>query len=131
MKEGTIDSLRVREKAVMPELDVLRSGEDPSHMEYQPCCGDCCWFCEDSHGDGMCALHRYDGDELPWYNESLFACSDITTRREMRHHMAVLLQWKRYMSDRSELTLYKPVRDDDLHKAQDFSFRYMKVFSNL
>lgn len=132
MKEGTIDSLRVREKAVIPELDVLRCGEDPSHMEYQPCCGDCCWFYgEDADGNGSCAMHEYDGDELPWYYESSLACPEHTSRKEMRHHMAVLLQWKRYMSDRSELTLYKPVRDDDLHKAQDFSFRYMKVFSNL
>ena len=129
MKEGTIDSLRVREKAVMPELDVLRCAEDPSHMEYQPCCGDCCWFYgEDADGYGFCPFRFAETHEC---GQKCEVPLKYVSKKEMRHHMAVLLQWKRYMSDRSELTLYKPVSNDDLHKAQDFSFRYMKVFSNL
>ena len=131
-KDEMLDSVKLREKMVIPELDVLRCAEDPSHMEYQPCCGDCCWFCEDAHGDGMCALHRYDGDELPWYTESSLACSDITTRREMRHHMAVLLQRVRFQDDDSGYS-FTPKRKFPLgvFDAIRFAYRYMKVFSNL
>ena len=133
MKEGTIDSLRVREKAVMPELDVLRCGEDPSHMEYQPCCGDCCWFYgEDADGNGSCAMHEYDGDELPWYYESSLACPEHTSRKEMRHHMAVLLQRLRFQEDDSGYS-FTPKRKFPfgVFEAIRFAYRYMKVFSKL
>jgi hypothetical protein len=55
----------------------------------------------------------------------------FVSRKEMRHHMAVLLQWERYMSDRSELTLYRAPSLADRNKAMKFAYKYMKVFSKL
>ena len=57
-------------------------------------CGECCWFyAEDTDGWGQC-LRQELCDSMN--------CSDLCTtdeyvsRKEMRHHMAVLLQANRY-----------------------------------
>ena len=97
--------------------------------EEERCCGNCCWFCfEQTDGDGQCP----DSDGAwRFTNCGDTPCNDYVSRKEMRHHMAVLLQWERYMSDRSELALYRAPSLADRNKAMKFAYKYMKVFSEL
>ena len=98
-------------------------------MEEEKCCGDCCWFYgENTDGYGFCAHSPIDDNMVMC---DMCCKTSFVSRQEMRHHMAVLLQWKRYMSDKSELTLYRPPLITDRNKAMEFAYRYMKVFSNL
>lgn len=105
-------------------------------QEEEKYCGECCWFChEDTYGWGFCNTPA----KLPEHVNRWFTNCEMpggtdcgfVSRKEMRHHMAVLLQWERYMSDRSELTLYLPPSLADRNKAMKFAYKYMKVFSNL
>jgi hypothetical protein len=98
--------------------------------EEEKYCGNCCWFyAEDTDGWGFCACQK--GKDLDTEHCSDMCEDDFVSRQEMRHHMAVLLQHKRFLNDKSELTMYRPVRIEDLHKAEEFAYRYMKVFSEL
>lgn len=79
-------------------------------------------------GDGFCALSPVDDN---WVRCDMCCRDSFVSRKEMRHHMAVLLQWERYMSDRSELTLYRAPSLADRNKAMKFAYKYMKVFGKL
>lgn len=92
-------------------------------------CGECCWFyAEDTYGYGMCPFRFADVHEC---GQKCDVPLKYVSRKEMRHHMAVLLQWERYMSDRSELALYRAPSLADRNKAMKFAYKYMKVFSEL
>lgn len=90
-------------------------------------CSNCCWFkFETTSGDGCCVKDWPDG---------LVHCSDIckngkfTSKKEMRHHMAVLLQYMRCNSDKSELTLYRAPKKADVDKAIEFASDYFRTFN--
>lgn len=92
-------------------------------------CGNCCWFSgEDHYGYGLCPFRFGDaahcGDEC--------TTNDFVSRKEMRHHMAVLLQYKRWL-DKPFFTkdLYKAPSLYKVYDAIEFSVRYMKVFREL
>lgn len=51
--------------------------------------------------------------------------------REMRHHMAVLLQANRYRRDDSVPAIYRMPDPKELGRAIDFAYRFIKVFSEL
>lgn len=108
----------------------------------EKCCGNCCWFCmENADGWGQCctgnAMEGWEAGLDPIFGRiskcdyKAGNCSKYVSRQQMRHHMAVLLQWERYMSDRSELTLYRAPSLADRNKAMKFAYKYMKVFSKL
>ena len=95
-------------------------------------CGACCWFChEDTDGWGQC-LRQELCDSMN--------CSDLCTtdeyvsRAEMRHHMAVLLKEKRWQKRTCGWCsgeIFFPPEMEDVIKAMEFAYRYMKVFSKL
>lgn len=92
-------------------------------------CGECCWFChEDTDGFGICyQSNKPLGD--------FFGCSHIchiqkfVSREEMRHHMAVLLQFNRYRRD--DEGIYVCPNPTEVVKAIDFAYNYIKIFSEL
>ena len=110
-------------------------------MEKEKCCGNCCWFYgETTDGDGFCAaLKGAWSDDVHCYmschalhegkeGEYAFVC-----KKEMRHHMAVMLQRVRVFRDgyiKDNVEHYAPSWDE-LYKAYKFAYRYMKVFSKL
>jgi len=52
------------------------------------------------------------------------------SKKEMRHHMAVLLQYHRWLKD--WITVKRICPDKiELEDAAVFAYEYMKVFSNL
>lgn len=121
-----IDKVNERDNAQFPELDLQRMQEDPSHMEPERCCGNCCWFCfEQTDGEGQCPA--IDGGLL-FPNCATSACKDYVSREEIRHYMAVLLQATRFCKDP---TLYYMPKSNDIIEAQAFAYKYMKVFSKL
>ena len=92
-------------------------------------CGECCWFyAEDTDGYGLCPLALMESKRC---DEPCTISEIFVSKEEMRHHMAVLLQDKRFRSNKGEIALYLPVRKADLDKAKEFSYKYMKVFSKL
>ena len=101
----------------------------------EKCCGNCCWFYgEQTDGEGMCIVHQFDGDDLPWYCCTMSACADYVSRQEMRHHMAVLLQadrWYRATHDEENSALRYMPDPIDYRVALAFAYQYMKVFSKL
>lgn len=91
------------------------------------CCGGCCWFyAEDTYGYGVCPFRFGDVktcDEV--------ACGDDFVSKEvMRHHQAVLLQFGRWMRKGDGDVVYMP-DVDDVREAVSFSYKYIKVFSDL
>lgn len=99
------------------------------------CCGNCCWFYgEMTDGDGFCAEAK---DTLSDYTNCSKPCHVLiegkvgnyafVPRREMRHHMAVLLQYHRADEDMN----YRFPGGDSLEEAVVFAYKYMKVFSKL
>ena len=95
-------------------------------MNEDKCCGNCCWFFgEDTDGWGQCVLQDYDLNSM---HCSDMCEDDYVSRQEMRHHMAVLLQFGRWRSDRAN---HYPAPAVDIAKAMDFAYRYMKTFSKL
>lgn len=97
------------------------------------CCGNCCWFCfEQTDGDGQCMNCPKDSDDLPWKNCSdELNCERYVSRREMRHHMAVLVQHNRWRRSNEVPNHCRMVNPTELGEAIDFSLKYMKVFSKL
>ena len=98
-------------------------------MENDKYCGDCCWFyAEDTYGFGACPFQ---------FGECVncgFMCTapdKFASKEEMRHYMAVLLQANRWRRDDNVPAIYKMPDATDFGKAIDFSYGYMKVFSNL
>ena len=53
------------------------------------------------------------------------------SRKEMRHHMAVLLQANRYRRDDNVPAIYRMPDPKELGRAIDFAYKYMKVFIEL
>ena len=102
-----------------------------SSMEKEEmCCGTCCWFYgEMTDGEGFCALRD------PSINETrcdyLCAFELYISRKYMRHCRAVLLQAKRYTSDKHEPPIYRMPDPKELGKAIKFACTYIKVFSEL
>lgn len=103
-----------------------------SEESFEKCCGNCCWFChEDTDGWGFCNtpaklpehVNRYFTNcEMPGGTDCGFV-----SRAEMRHHMAVLLQY--HMAD--EDMNHRFPGGEELEKAVVFAYKYMKVFSEL
>jgi hypothetical protein len=92
-------------------------------------CGNCCWFCnEDCDGDGMCMIDYPYGFQS-CVDSGVFC--EFVSREEMRHHMAVLLQESRFLKDENVPSIYNPPYLDELEKAIDFSYRFIKTFSKL
>ena len=121
------DDVNVREKMAMPELDLEKFGR-PSENAYETCCGNCCWFInEDAYGEGVCAETDDDGCSMTATMCNFEVCKKYVSRREMRHHMAVLLQYHRA----DEGMNYRFPGGDALEEAVVFAYRYMKVFSEL
>ena len=99
------------------------------------CCGNCCWFYgEMTDGDGFCAEAK---DTFSDYTNCSKPCHVLiegkvghyafVPHREMRHHMAVLLQYHRADEDMN----YRFPGGDSLEEAVVFAYKYMKVFSKL
>ena len=99
------------------------------------CCGNCCWFCfEQTDGEGQCMRVGYHG--MPYGAFSYCgtsACKRHISRKEMRHYIAVLLQerrWQEWFEGRRDGEIKLPSADDVV-KAREFSYLYMKTFSKL
>lgn len=85
-------------------------------------CGECCWFyAEDTYGYGCCP---YQFADIKRCDQKCNKPNEYVSEKEMRHYMAVMLQ-----SYRRHVSFYG--RPDELFKAIDFAYRYMKIFSNL
>ena len=112
MKNRDFTSAKAKE-AILPDKE-------------EKCCGGCCWFyAEDTDGWGFCACQK--GKELDIMNCSDMCEDDYVSKKEMRHHMAVLLQYHRA----DESMNYRFPGGDALEDAVVFAYRYMKVFSEL
>lgn len=100
--------------------------------EEEKCCGNCCWFyAEDTYGFGCCP---FQFGEIVECGKSCGVEKEFVSKKEMRHHMAVLLQEKRWQKRtdgwRNGEIFFPPEREDVI-KAIDFAYKYMKVFSEL
>ena len=102
-----------------------------SMKEEKRCCGNCCWFCfEDAYGEGQCVEVDDDGYPMMATMCNCHACERFVSRKEMRHHMAVLLQYNRWLQD--WVTVKRNIPDKvDLMDATSSAYRYMKVFNKL
>ena len=99
-------------------------------MNKERFCGNCCWFyAEDTYGFGICPF-RF-GDVV--HCEGKCKNNEYVSKKEMRHHMAVLLQFNRYWKDKylHFPSLYKMPKQSEVSRAIEFSVRYMKVFREL
>lgn len=93
-------------------------------------CGECCWFYgEDTYGYGFCPFRFADMHEC---GQKCDVPEKYVSRKEMRHHMAVLLQRLRVQEDDSGYS-FEPKRKwpFGVFDAIRFAYKYMKVFSNL
>lgn len=92
-------------------------------------CGECCWFHgETTDGEGLCVDTNYPMDCVYCDTD---ACKDFVSRKEMRHHMAVILQFVRWATQKTFPLKYKPVDVPEVAKAAEFAYKYMKNFSKL
>lgn len=97
-------------------------------MDKDKYCGNCCWFyAEDTYGFGICPF-RF-GDVV--HCEGKCKNNEYVSRKEMRHHMAVLLRYSRFIKDKRCPGIYRTPTRSDMVKAIDFAYKYMKVFSEL
>ena len=88
-------------------------------------CGECCWFYgEDTYGYGFCPFRFAETHEC---GQRCDVPLKYVSKKEMRHHMAVLLQYHRA----DESMNYRFPSGDALEDAVVFAYRYMKVFSEL
>jgi hypothetical protein len=55
-------------------------------------------------------------------------CNCHVSRQEMRHHMAVLIQFNRHLK---RGWMYRCPMMREVWAAQEFAYKYMKVFSKL
>ena len=91
-------------------------------------CGLCCWFYgEDTYGCGVCPF-RFA--ELKECGQKCEVPLKYVSKKEMRHHMAVLLQYHRWLKDWIAVKRICPDKIE-LEDAAEFAYEYMKVFSNL
>ena len=92
-------------------------------------CGECCWFYgEDPYGYGTCP-HRFA--ELQRCSDKCPISEKYVSKEDMRHHMAVLLQFNRYWRDDHVPAIYEMPKQGEIGKAIDFAIRYMKIFGEL
>ena len=85
-------------------------------------CCECCWFyAEDTYGYGMCPFIFADVHEC---GQKCDVPLKYVSKKDMRHHMAVLLQ-----AVRRHIAFYG--KKDALTDAADFAYKYMKIFSEL
>lgn len=92
-------------------------------------CGECCWFYgEDPYGYGICP-HRFA--ELQRCSDKCMITEKYTSKEDMRHYMAVLLQANRYRRDQHVPSIYRMPDPKELGEAIDFACEYMSKFSNL
>ena len=96
--------------------------------EEERCCGNCAFMIgEDAYGEGQCVEVGEDGYPMMATMCNYHACEKYVSRQEMRHHMAVLLQYHRA----DEGMNYRFPGGDALEEAVVFAYRYMKVFNKL
>lgn len=125
-KKLELDSLKVREKEEMRELNITRFQEDPSHMELEKCCGNCCWFyAEDTYGFGCCP---YQFAEVKNCGDRCQLTLKYVSKKEMRHHMAVLLRMIRHKRRPDECKA--PQYQHEVN-ALFFAYKYIEIFSEL
>ena len=94
-------------------------------MTDEKCCGGCCWFyAEDHYGYGGCT-HQF-AEIRKCDNEC--NVDKYVSREDMRHHLAVLLQHKRWFHATNGLM---PIDFDGIEKAIDFAVDYIKTFNKL
>ena len=102
------------------------------NRETERCCGGCCWFYgEDTDGWGFCACQK--NRDIDMENCSDMCEDNFVSIKEMRHHTAVLLQekrWQEWFEGKREGEIFLPSVEDVVN-AQDFAYKYMKVFSKL
>ena len=92
-------------------------------------CGECCWFYgEDTYGYGFCPFRFAETHEC---GQRCEVPLKYVSKKEMRHYMAVLLQANRYRRDDNVPSIYRMPDQKELGKAIDFSYQFIKVFSNL
>lgn len=92
-------------------------------------CGECCWFYgEDTWGYGSCPF-RFA--ELQRCSDKCMITEKYTSKEDMRHYMAVLLQANRYRRDQNVPSIYKMPDQKELGKAIDFAYNFIKTFSIL
>jgi hypothetical protein len=92
-------------------------------------CGECCWFYgEDTYGYGFCPFRFADMHEC---GQKCDVPLKYVSKKEMRHHMAVLLQTNRYRRDQNVPSIYRMPNPTELGKAVDFAYKYIKTFSKL
>ena len=97
-------------------------------LDKEKFCGDCCWFYgEDTYGCGVCP---YRFAELKKCGQKCEVPLKYVSKKEMRHHMAVLLQYHRWLKD--WITVKRICPDKiELEEAAEFAYEYMKVFNKL
>lgn len=92
-------------------------------------CGLCAWFYgEDTYGYGCCPFRFAD---LRKCDQPCEAGEHFVSKKQMRHHQAVLLQANRYRRDQHVPAIYRMPNPTELGKAIDFAGEFIKVFSNL
>ena len=92
-------------------------------------CGLCAWFCnEDTYGYGCCPFRFADVRQC---DQPCEAGEHFVSKRQMRHHQAVLLQANRYRRDQHVPAIYRMPNPKELGEAIDFAGEFIKVFSNL
>lgn len=96
----------------------------------EKCCGNCCWFySEDINGLGFCVCKKGEILDMMYCSDE---CEDnFVSRKEMRHHMAVLLQANKYRKDNNVPAIYKMPNPYEVSKAIEFAVRYIKTFNKL
>ena len=104
-------------------------------QEEEKCCGNCCWFYDEmTDGEGFCA----EAKDNPWgdFVRCDKACRYVrggsdnycfVSKKEMRYHMVVLLQY--HLAD--EDMNHRFSGGEALEDAMVFAYKYMKVFSEL
>ena len=128
MELNKLDELKVREKATIPDLSQFIPNplrDNNMKQKEENYCGGCCWFCyEQTNGWGQCIVQEMCDS---------MHCSDLCTtdkylsKNDMRHYMAVLLQFNRYRRD--DEGIYRCPNPTEIGEAIDFAVRYLKVFS--
>ena len=97
--------------------------------EEEKCCGNCAFMIgEDAYGEGQCVEVDDDGYPMMATMCNYHACEKYVSRQEMRHHMAVCLQCVRDNADHKNRLF---PAGNNITKAMDFTYRYMKVFNKL
>ena len=116
---------RKHDRIIVTVTDYSDGTQDIEIKEEERCCGSCCWmFGENCDGDGCCAKHYLD--KTP--NCGDMPCDDFFSYKDMRHHLAVLLQHKRWFHATNGLM---PIDFDGIEKAIDFAVDYIKTYSKL